>query len=127
MTIEVSIGELVDKVSILSIKLDRIQNKEKQKNIKKEYEHLTREMEKVGIKTDSDDFIKLKKVNLRLWNIEDEIRKKEVKKEFNDEFINLARSIYYENDKRFVIKKSINMKYNSELIEEKEYVDYKNT
>ena len=69
-------------------------------------------------------FMKLKDINTDLWEIEDAIRNKEIKKQFDEEFINLARSIYIKNDKRSIIKREINLKYNSELIEEKSYNNY---
>ncbi|MCK4359886.1 MAG: hypothetical protein KAW92_14330 [Candidatus Cloacimonetes bacterium] len=125
MKIEISIGELVDKVSILSIKSEKIKFEEKLKNIRKEFDLLNKSMEEIGISIDSEDFKKLKKVNLQLWDIEDKIRKKETDKEFDDEFISLARSVYFINDERAAIKKRINLKFGSELIEEKEYARYK--
>jgi hypothetical protein len=126
MKIEIAIGELVDKVTILSIKLDKIKNEEKLRNICKEYEILRNAMETGGINTGSDEFMKLVAINTKLWEIEDKIRLKEAKKEFDDEFIQLARSVYFNNDDRFAVKKEINLKYGSEIIEEKEYVEYKN-
>jgi hypothetical protein len=125
MKIEISIGELVDKVSILSIKLEKIINPDKLKNIEKEFNLLYKSMQKIGLTKDSDDFKKLVNVNLKLWDIEDKIRIKEASKEFDDEFIQLARSVYFENDKRAEIKKQINLTFGSELVEEKEYVQYK--
>ena len=125
MKIDVSIGELVDKVTILSIKLKKIKNLEKLKNIRKEYELLKKPMEHIGISINSNEFRRLEEINLNLWEIEDKIRIKEAKKEFDDEFIQLARSVYFKNDKRADIKRQINLKYNSELLEEKEYVSYK--
>lgn len=125
MKIEISIGELVDKVSILSIKLKKIKNPEKLKNIRKEFELLKVPMEECGIKVDSTEFKKLEEVNLRLWEIEDRIRIKEAKQSFDDDFIQLARSVYFQNDIRAEIKKDINIKFGSDLMEEKEYVDYK--
>ena len=125
MKIEISFGELVDKVSILSIKLEKIKNHNKLKNIKKEYDLLYDSMQKSGITKDSEDFKNLVAVNLKLWDIEDKIRIKEANKEFDDDFIQLARSVYFENDKRAEIKKQINLTFGSELIEEKEYVQYK--
>jgi hypothetical protein len=126
MKVDVSIGELVDKVTILKIKLDKIKSEEKLKNIKKEYDILNDKMESTGVKEDNPDFIELRKVNEALWDIEDKIRIKEMNKEFDDEFIQLARSVYFQNDKRSDIKRNINLTFNSELVEEKEYVDYKN-
>jgi len=125
MKIEVSIGEVVDKVTILEIKKEKFQNAEKLANVVKEYELLKKDIEAVGITTDSDEFQRLKNVNLKLWHIEDDIRIEESKQNFGDTFIQLARSVYFENDDRAAIKKEINLKFKSDLIEEKEYVDYK--
>ena len=125
MKIDVSIGEVVDKVTILSIKIDKFKNPEKLVNVKNEYDILSVAMEKTGIGVGSEEFNTLKKVNLKLWDIEDAIRIKESKQEFDKEFIELARSVYFINDERAVLKKQINLKFNSELIEEKEYVEYK--
>jgi len=125
MKIDISIGELVDKVTILSIKLEKIKNPEKLKNIKKEYDLLYESMKSAGITKDLEYFKNLVKVNLRLWDIEDKIRIKEANKAFDDDFIRLARSVYFENDERAEIKKQINLTFGSDLIEEKEYVQYK--
>ncbi|HDP68736.1 MAG TPA: hypothetical protein ENN20_09590 [Candidatus Marinimicrobia bacterium] len=124
MKIEVSIGEIVDKATILSIKLEKFKDPDKRDNVRKEFDKLSGEMEKSGIKPTSAEFELLKKINFKLWDIEDAIRIKEARKEFDDEFIQLARSIYFNNDKRAEIKKQINLKYKSDLIEEKEYVSY---
>ncbi len=126
MKIEVSIGEVVDKVTILEIKTEKFKDPKKLKNVKKEYDILKKAMEKEGITTASDEFKRLKAVNLKLWNIEDNIRIEESKQQFGETFIKLARSVYFENDERAAIKKKINLKYGSDLVEEKEYVDYKN-
>lgn len=125
MKIDVSIGEVVDKVTILSIKIDKFKNPDKRANVQKEYEILASEMEKAGIALNSAEFKALKEVNLKLWHIEDAIRVKESKQEFDAEFIKLARSVYFINDERAAIKKQINLKFGSHLIEEKEYVEYK--
>ncbi len=125
MKIEVSNGELVDKVSILSIKLEKIKSEEKLSNIKKEYDLLVKYMNELGINESSSEYRELIKVNTELWEIEDKIRIKEANKEFDDEFIQLARSVYFQNDKRFEIKKRINQLTKSHLAEEKEYVKYK--
>jgi len=122
MKIDVSIGELVDKVSILSIKLKKIKSREKLKNIRREYDLLKNSMEGSGITIESEGFKVLESINLKLWDIEDKIRIKEAQKEFDYDFIQLARSVYINNDHRAEIKKEINLKYGSELIEEKEYV-----
>ncbi len=126
MKIDISTGELVDKVTILSIKQEKISNPEKLANVRKEYAILIPPMNDAGILVDSDEFIRLKDINLKLWDIEDRIRVKEVENAFDDEFISLARSVYFINDDRAAVKKEINLKYNSDLVEEKEYVDYKN-
>jgi len=125
MKVEVSIGELVDKVSILSIKLRKIKNAEKLKNIQKEYDILVKAMAGEGIDVTSGEFSRLEVINLKLWDIEDRIRLKEVRKAFDDEFIELARSVYFINDDRAAVKKEINLKFGSDLVEEKEYVEYK--
>ncbi|MEJ2055707.1 MAG: DUF6165 family protein [Calditrichaceae bacterium] len=111
MKIEVSIGEVVDKVSILSIKLEKIKNPEKLKNIEKEFNLLYEALKTTGITRESKPFIELVNVNRTLWEIEDKIRIKEAKKEFDEDFIKLARSVYFENDKRADIKKQINVEY----------------
>ncbi|MEJ2629353.1 MAG: DUF6165 family protein, partial [bacterium] len=110
MKIEAPIGEVVDKVTILEIKKEKIKNKDKLKNVKKEYTILKDVLGKAGITPDSDEFRKLKQVNLRLWHIEDDIRKEEANQNFGKKFIQLARSIYFENDKRAALKKDINLK-----------------
>jgi protein subunit release factor A len=126
MKTEVSIGELVDKVTILEIKTEKFKNAEKLANVRKEYEFLKNDMNSLGITNDSDEFKKLKKVNLKLWHIEDDIRIEEANQNFGEKFIQLARNVYFENDTRAAIKKEINLKFGSELMEEKEYIDYKN-
>jgi hypothetical protein len=125
MKIEVSNGELVDKVSILSIKLEKIKSAEKRANVLKEYDHLYPTMCEIGINADSAEFQDLREVNLTLWEIEDRIRAKEAHGSFDETFIQLARSVYFENDRRYEIKRKINQRTQSRLFEEKEYVDYK--
>ena len=124
MKIEVSLGELVDKLTILAIKLEKIMDAQKLANIRKEYELLHREMAAAGITEDAAEYEGLYRVNLRLWDIEDRIRIKEAEKAFDDEFIELARSVYFNNDKRAEIKREVNIKYGSDLIEEKSYAPY---
>jgi len=125
MKIEVSTGELVDKVTILEIKVANFKDPAKVVNAKKEFELLTKDMESLGITSKTDEYKRLKAVNIKLWHIEDDIRIEEYNSNFGTKFVNLARSVYFENDVRSVIKKEINVKFGSELIEEKEYVDYK--
>ncbi len=124
MNIDISTGELVDKFTILAIKLEKISDPSKVKNIQREYELLLKPMGGCSIGIDSEAFLALKEVNLKLWDIEDRIRIKEAEKKFDSEFIELARSVYFTNDERAAIKKRINLATGSELVEEKEYVDY---
>jgi hypothetical protein len=123
--VAVSVGELVDKVSILSIKREKIKAPEKLRNIEKEYTILIKSMIGAGIGESSKEFAALREINEKLWDIEDRIRLKEAAKAFDDEFIELARSVYFINDDRAAVKKTINLKYGSDLVEEKEYAEYK--
>ena len=124
MKIEVSVGEAVDRLSILEIKLERVKDPVKLENIRAEYGLLRDAIEKAGFSCEGRVFLELKAVNQSLWDIEDRIRRKELDGEFDEEFIGLARSVYRENDRRFEIKRRINSEAGSELVEEKEYVDY---
>lgn len=119
ITIPVSIGELLDKISILEIKNEMIQDHEKLKNVQKELE-LLKEKAK-DIEVPANLIYELKQTNLVLWKIEDSIRKKETLQKFDREFVILARKVYKTNDKRSDIKKEINLYTKSELIEEKSY------
>jgi len=123
MKIEVSNGEVVDKLTILEIKLSRIKEKNKLANIRKEHAILDKVVTKI-IQKEDPLYQKLLKTNQLLWEVEDMIRKLEKKKEFGEEFIQLARSVYVHNDERAKIKMAINKKTNSKLIEEKSYEDY---
>ena len=125
MKIEVSNGELVDKVSILSIKIQKFKSSQKRVNVQREYDLLLPLMKGAGISESSTSFQRLMDINLRLWEIEDQIRQKESLGEFDQSFIQLARSVYVENDKRFQVKREINEITGSDIIEEKEYVDYR--
>jgi len=125
MNIEVSHGEIVDKLTILQIKRENITNPEKLVNINKEYDYLITIVEKdLGISTESSDYLELLEVNRELWVIEDDIREKERAKEFDSTFIQLARDVYYTNDRRAELKKNINLKYSSGFVEEKSYSSY---
>ena len=119
----ISIGELLDKITILEIKKNKLQYS-KLKNVLKELSFLRKLMEKHKIEITDDLFTQLKEINLTLWNIEDQIRIKEKNKEFDNTFIELARSVYFKNDKRAEIKKRINQLSNSEITEEKSYAEY---
>ena len=119
----ISIGELIDKITILEIKAIHM-NGIKLINVNKELELLKFILKDKSIKVDIDLINHLKEVNKNLWRIEDNIRIKESAQEFDKEFIQLARSVYKENDRRASIKKEINQRYNSELVEEKSYNNY---
>lgn len=121
INIPISIGELFDRISILEIKLEKIQNKEKLKNVKKELLLLNNLLVDIDTSNIQHLIIKLKETNLILWDIEDRIRIKEQSLQFDEQFIQLARSVYITNDKRSEIKRKINLITNSELIEEKSY------
>ena len=124
---EVSIGELFDKISILEIKKEKIKSPDKQKFINEEYSVLKNQLDQ-NVKTSdklNELFQSLKKINEKLWVIEDEKRECERNKDFGDQFISLARSVYFTNDKRSDVKKAINLLTDSGFIEEKSYEDYK--
>ena len=118
--IPVSIGELIDKITILEIKRIHLSGK-KLKNVERELEYLTNVYAENSLNVDNELISDLKSVNMKLWNIEDGIRLKEAQSQFDDDFICLARSVYIENDKRSDLKKEINNIYNSEIVEEKSY------
>jgi hypothetical protein len=125
MNIEVSHGEIVDKLTILQIKKENITDPSKLDNIVKEYDYLLSVVENdLGISTESPEYLELLSINKELWVIEDDIRDKERIKEFDDEFIKLARAVYYTNDVRARVKKEINLKYSSGFVEEKSYQSY---
>ena len=119
----ISIGELIDKITILEIKQIYMTGT-KLKNINKEMKLLKNILQDKNLEINIDFIKNLKKINKKLWEIEDNIRIKESNQEFDEEFIKLARSVYIENDKRASIKKEINQRYNSDLVEEKSYKNY---
>ena len=122
---EISVGELLDKISIIEIKLKNIKDKDKLIHIKKEYKILSKIKKKFKIKKKiSIYYNQLKKINTNLWNIENKIRKHEKLKKFNKNFIYLARKVYFTNDKRSQIKLKINEVTNSNIIEMKSYSKY---
>lgn len=125
MKIEVSIGEVVDKMTILSIKENRIKDELKKNNISKENNYLKMSLAEMGyIERFSKEIDELTIINETLWDIEDKIREKEERKEFDSEFIELARAVYMTNDRRFEVKKKINEMSNSSFKEEKSYAKY---
>ena len=124
--VEVSFGEYLDKLTILQIKSERIKDPNKLINVNRELELLQKTWEqrpesKVDLST---ELRQLKAVNEKLWDIEDNIRDKERNNNFDAGFIELARAVYFTNDERARIKRVINEKLGSELIEEKSYADY---
>jgi len=127
MLVEVSNGELLDKISILELKMLKIEDKEKLINIKKEFQTLNPLVIKLFGDNGSqlqNHYLELAKINGELWDIEDWIRDCEREKRFDKEFVELARSVYITNDKRCEIKKIINTETSSGLVEEKSYKGY---
>jgi len=121
-----SVGELIDKITILQLKMKFIKNKKQLNNVSNELETLKPLLRENNLETPkiNELFAELYEINLELWKIEDKIREKERQSDFKDEFISLARSVYFTNDKRAEIKKKINLISGSELIEEKSYAKY---
>jgi hypothetical protein len=121
----ISVGEYIDKLSILLIKKEKINDITKLNNIKKEIDILLSKAN--NFKASELNFWtdKMKAINLVLWEVEDKIRLKEKSKEFDQDFIELARKVYHTNDERFIIKNEINKLFQSEIFEQKSYEDYK--
>ena len=125
-SIPVSWGELIDKVTILEIKSERLTSKSALENVRRELSKLA------GIADAAQDLepklarlrAELKRVNDTLWQIEDDIRAKEAQRTFDQDFISLARAVYHNNDKRGVLKQQINALLKSDIIEEKQYSQY---
>ena len=126
LQVPVSVGEVLDKITILQIKLAHISDANKRVNIQNELDALLPLVAGDGFTTDEMQGLmaELKSVNETLWDIEDDIREKEAAKSFDAEFIKLARAVYVTNDKRAEIKKQINLATGSALIEEKSYESY---
>lgn len=124
--IPISPGELLDKITILEIKSERIESAEKRANVDKELSMLN----KVWADSVADDAeisamrIEMKSINETLWDIEDDIRDEERDRRFEERFIELARSVYVTNDQRADVKKRINLHLKSDIVEEKSYQDY---
>ena len=124
--VPVSPGEVLDKITILEIKSERIEDAQKLANVRVELELLRSTWAE---RIDEDDTIRelhtqLKEINETLWEIEDDIRDKERAKEFDERFIELARSVYFTNDRRSEVKKKLNLHLGSQIVEEKSYQDY---
>jgi hypothetical protein len=126
VTIPVSVGELIDKLSILHVKKIKIVNEDKLSFINNEFELI---YNMSSIYFDDEEILNLYRqlidVNLKLWEVEDELRTIETTKNFDSHFIELSRKVYYINDDRFLVKNKINELTNSEVREQKDYVEYK--
>ena len=129
--IVIGVGEAFDRLTILEIKKEKMSDPEKLKNIEKELQYMrdmVTHLPKFDFEKDNAHVHKLvsqlKMINEMLWSVEDELREKERKKEFDHDFIISARNVYFNNDKRAEIKKQINLAYGSEFIEEKSYAKY---
>ena len=123
MKIEVSNGEIIDKLTIIQIKLERIKDRAKLANLQREYDELIKVSSSI-INTSDPLYKELYDVNCELWDIEDHIRDLERNKDFGKDFIETARAVYFKNDRRSEVKREINLKTSSGLIEEKSYEKY---
>ncbi len=124
--VEISYGEFLDKLSILEIKSERIRDPAKLENINREL-GLLRDLWAAEPKAAIDiqtEWMQMKSINEKLWDIEDDIRDRERARCFDEEFIRLARAVYYTNDERAEVKRRLNEKLGSTLVEEKSYADY---
>jgi hypothetical protein len=126
VNVEISIGEFFDKVTILEIKHERIKDPDKRVNVDRELDWLNGLLQKLpfaraDVAVEVDE---LRRINEKLWVIEDDIRDKEARKLFDQEFIELARAVYHTNDRRSEVKKAINLKLGSDFVEEKSYEQY---
>lgn len=126
VNVEISIGEFFDKITILEIKQERIKDAAKLENINKELDSLDKLLLQLPFsRADvADEVAELKTINEKLWEIEDDIREKESQKSFDEHFIELARAVYFTNDRRSEVKRIINLKLGSDFVEEKSYEEY---
>lgn len=124
--IEVAPGEVIDKLTILEIKRERIEDEGKRRNVSHEHDVLTRDLAAAVSETPElrDLRAQLRAINETLWQIEDDIRECERRKDFGNAFIELARAVYHTNDKRAAVKRRINELLKSDIIEEKSYAAY---
>ena len=124
--IPISWGELFDKITILQIKIENLQENNALKNVKTEYDQLYKIYNSNFLEDEKAKLlmVSLTQINKKLWDIEDKIRDKERIKKFDEEFIELARNVYFTNDKRSKIKRDINKTFGSTIIEEKSYSKY---
>lgn len=125
--IKISPGEFLDKLTILEIKSERIRDPAKLENIQRELDHLRSVWNASPVsRTDVSAIVnELRSVNETLWDIEDRIRTKESRGAFDDEFVQIARSVYINNDRRAALKRKLNLDLGAEMIEEKSYADYR--
>ena len=121
--VPVSVGELLDKLSILRIKMKNFTSEERRANVRREHDELARVADARSLRHGELEN-SLDEVNGRLWEIEDQLRVLEAGQDFGPEFIRLARAVYFTNDERAALKKKLNEHFGSTLVEEKEYVDY---
>jgi len=128
ISVPVSFGELIDKITILEIKAAQIRDAGKLANVRVELDLLTSTWDaNPAARTDiGAERAQLRAVNQALWDIEDRIRVKEKAQAFDAEFVELARAVYFRNDERAAVKRAINLKLGSQLVEEKSYQDYGN-
>jgi hypothetical protein len=126
VAVEISPGEVIDKITILQIKLERISDEQKLHNVRVELAVLSAALQRQVPSSPELDSLttRLKQVNMRLWEIEDEIRLCERDKDFGERFVELARSVYKTNDRRAALKRQVNELLGSTLVEEKDYEDY---
>jgi prefoldin subunit 5 len=126
ISVEISVGEFFDRITILEIKKDRINAPDKLENINMELDYLNALLEELPFsRSDVEtEIAELRVINEKLWVIEDDIREKESQKAFDEGFIKLARDVYFVNDRRSVIKRAINLKLGSDFVEEKSYKEY---
>ena len=121
MKVEVAIGEIFDKITILDIKLERISDESRLFYVQGEKDVLEEALKLEGVEIDSELYRELRDINMKIWDTEAGFREKEVKQEFDDEFVQFARLNAKYNDERFLIKKRINEHYNSDVREQKSY------
>jgi len=121
LQVPMSIGEAVDRLGIMSIKLERLQDPQKRLRVQQEYDLLSSALDNLDLAVVTAEIRELERVNRALWDIEDAIREQERIRCFDEHFIELARQVYLHNDQRAALKQRINCKYGSELMEEKIY------
>jgi len=124
LSIEVSHGEVIDKITILVIKRDKIADPHKRRHVEQELAKLRGRWDASGLTWPTADARALEEVNRALWDVEDELRRHEARGDFGEDFVERARSVYRLNDERAALKRSLNERLGSELVEVKDYVTY---